>query len=116
MTVIFLTGGAFEGKEGYATTNYPDARIISDYHLKVKEQLAAGLDPLQEVEKLFEKNGQAEDQKSLVIISDEIGCGIIPLDRQERIWREYNGRVNCCIAARADQVYRIVAGIPQRLK
>lgn len=116
MAVIFLTGGAFEGKKRYAKEQYPDAWIIADYHLKVKQQLLSDMDPMKEVRKLFEKIRQNESGKTVVISSDELGCGIIPLDKQERRWRECSGRVNCYIAAHAEQVYRMIAGIPQRLK
>lgn len=129
MSLIFLVGGAFEGKEAYAKAMYPDARVISDYHLKVKKQLQDGKDPMEEVQKLLQSikktgaPGKEEKEKctsagrqDVVLISDEIGCGVIPLDAGDRKWREYNGRVNCCIASEADQVIRIIAGMPQRLK
>lgn len=114
MAVIFLTGGAFEGKTAYAKKKYPHARIISDYHQTVRKQLEDGPDPEEEIRKLLQS--LKEKPETAVIISDEIGCGIIPLDPMERKWRELNGRVNCLIAAEADSVIRILAGIPQKLK
>lgn len=52
----------------------------------------------------------------LAIIMNEVGSGVVPMDRDERIWREAVGRVSCLFAERAEQVYRLIAGIPQRLK
>lgn len=114
MAIIFLTGGAFEGKTAYAKKKYPDARIISDYHQTVRRQLENGMGPEKEIRRLL--RSLREKTETTVIISDEIGCGIIPLDPMERKWRESNGRVNCLIAAEADSVIRILAGIPQKLK
>lgn len=117
MAFIFLVGGSFEGQKEYAEKHYPEAEMISDYHLTVKRELEEGKDPILSVKKLMgeAKRGNVRNRDT-VLISDEIGCGIIPLTPEERKWREYNGRVNCLIAAEADQVIRIIAGIPQRIK
>ena len=41
----------------------------------------------------------------------EVGGGVIPLDRGERIWRENAGRLACLLAERADQVILVHCGI-----
>ena len=46
----------------------------------------------------------------------EVGSGVVPLDRAERVWRERAGRLTCELAARADRVVRTVCGIPVELK
>lgn len=51
-----------------------------------------------------------------VILCDEIGCGVVPLEKKERIWRERVGRTCCVLAQRADAVVRITCGIPTILK
>ena len=51
-----------------------------------------------------------------IAVSNEVGSGVVPLDPEERAWREAVGRVGCRIAAEADEVYRVVAGIVQRIK
>lgn len=51
-----------------------------------------------------------------VIICDEVGCGITPLDRTDREWRERVGRVCCALAQRAEAVYRVQCGLEARLK
>lgn len=52
----------------------------------------------------------------IILISDEIGYGIVPMDAEERAWRELTGRVCCLLAAYADTVVRVVAGMPVILK
>lgn len=52
----------------------------------------------------------------VVISSDLIGSGIVPMDAFDRCWREVTGRVLTDIAGRADEVYRVTCGIEQRLK
>lgn len=51
-----------------------------------------------------------------VVVCDEVGCGIVPLDPDDRAWRERVGRLCCDLAARADAVVRVVCGIPQMIK
>ena len=58
----------------------------------------------------------AERGQELVIISDEVGNGVIPLDAAEREFREDTGRILCGLARDADNVERIICGLPQILK
>ena len=51
-----------------------------------------------------------------VLICDEVGCGVTPLDRNDRVWREAVGRLCCELAARAEAVYRVHCGVGVRLK
>ncbi len=45
------------------------------------------------------------------VIACEVGGGIIPLDRGERIWRENAGRLACLLADRAERVILVHCGI-----
>lgn len=51
-----------------------------------------------------------------VLICDEVGCGVTPIDRAERDWRELVGRVCCDLAEEAQAVYRVRCGLGVRLK
>ena len=51
-----------------------------------------------------------------VLICDEVGCGVTPLDREDRDWRERVGRVCCQLAQRAGAVYRVHCGREVRIK
>ena len=51
-----------------------------------------------------------------MIVSDEIGSGIVPIDQNDRLWRETVGRALCTIARQAEQVIRVVCGIGVRIK
>lgn len=52
----------------------------------------------------------------LVIVSNEVGHGIVPDNALARQFREAQGRLNIALAARADRVVQVVAGLPQVLK
>lgn len=52
----------------------------------------------------------------LVIVSNEVGHGIVPENALARRFREAQGRLNIALAAEADLVFHVVAGLPQVLK
>jgi adenosylcobinamide kinase/adenosylcobinamide-phosphate guanylyltransferase len=52
----------------------------------------------------------------LVAVSDEIGLGIVPMDPVARAFRDLQGIVHQRLAAIADEVVLVVAGLPMVLK
>ncbi len=122
MELIF--GGAYQGKTQYAAKKYdfqdadiftcegltldPGARCICHLERFAKACQEAGLDARAE----FDRQAPA----ACVFIADDISCGIVPMDYQERAWREQAGRLLSFLAARADTVTRIFCGLPLELK
>ncbi|MCT4593016.1 MAG: bifunctional adenosylcobinamide kinase/adenosylcobinamide-phosphate guanylyltransferase [Anaeromicrobium sp.] len=53
---------------------------------------------------------------NLVLVTNELGMGIVPESRLSRIFRDMAGRVNQLISKRADEVYFLVSGIPMKIK
>ncbi|OON86972.1 hypothetical protein BXO88_05360 [Oribacterium sp. C9] len=137
--MILVLGGMCQGKHSFCKKEFPTAVLIDDFEYKIREQLKQGKDPVKEAERWLEDNtgsftditGVSSDKADrikdmgsdsvaekpeLVIIMREVGSGVVPMDREEREWREAVGRVSCLFAERAARVYRLLAGIPQRLK
>ncbi len=52
----------------------------------------------------------------IVIVSNELGLGLVPGDSVSREFRDMAGRMNQLVAAEADEVHFLVSGIPLRLK
>ena len=52
----------------------------------------------------------------VVIVSNEVGHGIVPDNALARAFREAQGRLNVALAAQADLAVLVVAGLPQVLK
>lgn len=126
--MIMITGGAFSGKKDYAKTrfgfsdeeilngeNYSfdavfSAKCIADYQLIVERLLEEKADVQIFTERLCRENPNA------VVIINEIGAGIIPLEKNDRIWREESGRAGCLIARNSSEVIRLTCGIPTIIK
>lgn len=126
--MIMITGGAYQGKKAYAAerfglspeemidgtycgyTELINAKCVYNYHKFIKKLLKNGEDAVQYTTELCGNNS------GLIVIMDEIGSGIIPLDREERSWREVTGRCGCIIAERSDEVIRMICGIPEMIK
>ncbi len=53
---------------------------------------------------------------SVYLVTNEVGSGIVPENPAARRFRDLAGRVNREVAAAADEVYLIVAGLPLTLK
>ncbi|WP_034971384.1 bifunctional adenosylcobinamide kinase/adenosylcobinamide-phosphate guanylyltransferase [Agathobaculum desmolans] len=105
MTVL-LIGGAWQGKAALAERLYPALPLTKNLHQMVRQTLAAGRDPMELLPAL---RGHA-------VTCDEVGCGVVPLDPEEERYREAVGRLCCALAAEADAVVRVIAGVPQYIK
>lgn len=53
---------------------------------------------------------------SVVLVSNEVGLGIVPENRMARDFRDHAGRLHQLIAASADEVYFVAAGLPLKMK
>lgn len=56
------------------------------------------------------------ENPEIVIVSDEVGYGIVPLEPTEREYREVMGRISTGLAEFADRVSRTICGIEVVLK
>ena len=90
--------------------NYIAAKGIYHFHQYIERKIKEG-EPIDDLaEELIRKNPE------LILITDEIGYGIVPVDRMEREYREQTGRVCTRLAAYSEKVYRVMCGIGQVIK
>ena len=54
--------------------------------------------------------------KTLALVTNEVGMGLVPADRSSRYYRDILGRANRTAAEEADQVCFMVSGIPLWVK
>jgi adenosylcobinamide kinase / adenosylcobinamide-phosphate guanylyltransferase len=56
------------------------------------------------------------NSQTVIIVTNELGSGIVPEYKSGRVFRDIAGRVNQFIASSADEVYLTVCGIPIKIK
>ena len=109
--MILIIGGAFQGKLEFAKNElgFSETEIFNDFHLKVKDYISKNqsLDDL--INKIFQEQYK-------VIISDEVGLGIVPIEKFDRLWRESVGRSLCQVVKKSDEVWRVQCGIATKIK
>ena len=52
----------------------------------------------------------------VIMVSNEVGMGIVPENRLARLFRDIAGKTNQSLAAAADEVHVVISGIPLKLK
>lgn len=126
--MIFIIGGNSQGKLQFVMDYYSlsedqvtdgencilseafNKPLLDKLHILIKRLITAGIEPSDFVMKGIDENPR------ITIICDELGCGVIPLDKGERAFREVVGRIQCEIAKQADKVFRVYCGIPTLIK
>ena len=103
-------GGAWQGQEELARSENPEAEIWSDFHETIRKAIQQGQDPRAFARWMVENHSEA------VIVSNEVGAGVVPIKAEERAFREAVGRALCIIAQNAQTVTRVVCGIGTRIK
>jgi adenosylcobinamide kinase/adenosylcobinamide-phosphate guanylyltransferase len=125
--MVLITGGAFQGKLEYALELTKISRdeildgqdctmeelmrkpMINHFHLWIKRML--------DEEHIYEVIEQiVKENPNLIILVDEVGCGIVPMEEKERNYRELVGRVCCVLAKQAKQVHLVTCGIGTVIK
>lgn len=119
-----IVGGTGQGKLDYALsqTGYTahqvadtpeeakQAKIWNHLEGSLRALDAAGEDCAAVVREVLDVN------PDIIILCDEVGCGVVPVALEERRWRELTGRICCTLAKEAERVERIFCGIPMVLK
>jgi adenosylcobinamide kinase/adenosylcobinamide-phosphate guanylyltransferase len=76
--------------------------------------LREGLDLAAESAALVEALGECK--ATVIVVSNEVGCGIVPENALARQFRDEAGRLNARVAAISDEVYWMVFGCALRVK
>lgn len=136
--MILITGGAWQGKLSFANallteqSRLPDQPlhgtckvaegVRDDYEAAFCSRIIQGLHEY--IRRLLKEEKSVEDflaelmiqNKDAIVITNELGCGIVPMDPEERHWREVSGRAAVQLAKRAEAVYRVTCGIGMKIK
>lgn len=121
-----MIGGAFQGKADLAEKAYPGIRWVRGedvtkeelmkaqgvlgFHRFIKKEMKEGRDVKDLAEELIRNN------PDVILVSDEVGYGVVPVDTFDRAYREAVGRVCTKLAAGSKKVTRVICGIGTVIK
>lgn len=124
--MILVFGGAYSGKLDFVKNkfNIKDEDIFKcnnseiDFSKKVicglhKFTYENALNSINSLEMIKEKIDMLQDK---IIICDEISSGIVPLKKEERVWREDTGKVLQYLSKNSSEIYRVFCGIETLIK
>lgn len=135
----FVFGGAFNGKRKWVKHTYKEhdviwisayeqaeipksvetdrVTVLEGVEVWGRELIAKGF-TVKEASSFFEQavSGWLKQCDRFVLIGTEIGKGIVPMDEEDRMWRDACGYVYQHIVEKAERVDQIWYGIPTRLK
>ena len=121
-----IIGGAYQGKTVYAKKEYPllnwadvdkvteeelmRAQGVTDFQKYIRRELEKERDVSELAEQIILKN------PDVILVSQEVGYGVVPVDAFDRKYREAVGRVCTKLAAYSHKVTRVVCGIGTVIK
>lgn len=121
-----IIGGAFQGKAALAEKRYPglnwvngeetdwealkSAEGILNFHAFIRKEMQKEKDVSELAEQLIRCN------PDVILVSDEVGYGVVPIDVFDRAYREAVGRICTKLAAYSSEVTRVVSGIGMVIK
>lgn len=110
--MILVVGGVFQGKKEFAKELAAERKMqmVDAFHNQIQKLLEAGEDVEVYIKELL------ENSRDVVIVMDEVGAGVVPVERLDREYREAVGRAGQFLAREAKEVYRVICGIGVRIK
>ncbi len=93
--------------------------LMFTYGIEVDKATSQELNELEEyIKEQIKKLMETIKKTNLyfVIVSNEVGMGIVPENKLSRIYADFVGRANQLIAKYSDEVYFVVSGIPMKVK
>ncbi len=124
--MILITGGVYQHKLDFVCNNFKlgkddicftgnnlnwnNKKVIYKFNDIIKKWHGEGLNSEENILNIL------ESLKDKIIVIDQIGCGVVPVDENERRLREITGRTCCILAQTADEVYNVMFGLGVKIK
>ncbi len=124
--MIFVFGGAYQGKLDYALQQFQktqqDVYRCTRGNIQFNRPVIYGLEEfvLGCVEVGHEATdiliANAENLEDKIIIACDVSCGVVPMDKGQRAFREMMGRTMIYLSKQATEVHRVFCGLGQPIK
>ena len=126
MKLVF--GGSYQGKNEFVKEKFDlkeedfficndefldinfEKKVISSIEKYVLASLKNGQDPISYInENLYKLNDK-------IIICEDVCCGVVPMDKIIRQWRDNTGKIMQILSRNSTEVYRVYCSLGERLK
>ena len=124
--MILVFGGAYNGKKDFIKekVNIDEENIFycNDDKIDFSKKVICGIHKFTYNNTLKNKSSLEYIKENInlfkdkIIISDEISSGIVPLKKEDRMWREETGKCLQYLSKESSCVYRVFCGIPTIIK
>ena len=102
-------GGVYQGQEELARAENPGLPCYPDFHEAIRRAvLEAHQDPREFARQFCAAHSDA------IVVANEVGAGVVPIAREDRLFREAVGRALCIVAQKSESVTRCVC--PWRMR
>lgn len=126
--MILVIGGAYQGKLSYVKETYriedkdifickegqselpTDQKVIYGLEHILLSKVKDGIDTTSYLKEII------ESLQDKIIVCEDASCGIVPMDKDMRAYREASGRALSYLAGKAEEVIRIFCGIGSKIK
>lgn len=121
-----IIGGAYQGKLEFTIEKYQveivadgntctiedtfSCEVLNHFEILIKRFFSTIEETISYLDTLLEKN------PSIILICNEIGNGIVPIEKSDRLYRELIGRTSCEVSKRSETVERVFCGLGVYLK
>lgn len=128
--MILVIGGSFQGKLEFVRRQWMEgqpgngwyARGDKDsYETALERPVLYGLHHY--IRRIVKEGGSVDTfltkvlaGQAQIILLDEIGCGLVPMEAGDRQYREETGRAGQRLALEASEVWRVLCGVGQKIK
>lgn len=125
--MVLIFGGSYQGKLDFAKENFE----VSDEDIFVctqENEIDWSKKVIYNADQAFLRHVRdgkesrdvlaehLDELKESIIIVNDISQGIVPMEREQRDWREMTGRAMLYISKQADEVYRVFCGLGSKIK
>ena len=116
-----VTGGAYQGKVSYAKAKYgltdEDIYVCTpDKEPDFSRRCLVHMENYVLYAMRAEADLRTDYDDGTILIFDDTSCGVVPIDKEMRLFREAAARYMTSMAKKASVVTRVTAGLPQILK
>lgn len=131
-----IIGGAAQGKLAYAREQFGEGRYLDggcckleemyrekgvyDFQRWIQKQMQEAPEFFREEEKKEELlelcRSILKENREIILICNEVGCGLVPVEKRDRQYRDLVGEVCIWLAKEAEEVHRVICGIGRRIK